>query len=91
MAEFHFYDPWDFAGTGKGTWGIGGTANDSWGQEDWVDKLFSKMKTAFVDKGVPLILGEYGAVINKSGYTDVRRYYTEYVTKAAVDNGIIPI
>lgn len=91
MVEFHFYDPWNFAGSGKGTWGNGGTNNDSWGQEDWVNNIFGKLKTTFIDKGVPVIMGEYGAVINKDGYSDTRRYYIEYVTKAASENGIIPI
>ena len=40
--------------------------------------------------GVPVIFGEYGAV-NQTGYEDYRRYYMEYVTKAAYDRGIVPI
>lgn len=91
MAEIHFYDPWNYAGEGKGSWGIGGPANDNWGQEAWVDELFGKLKVKFVDNGVPIILGEYGAVNNKNGYDDSRRYYVEYVTKAAKENGILPI
>ncbi|MGN0620308.1 MAG: glycoside hydrolase family 5 protein [Porcipelethomonas sp.] len=91
MAEFHFYDPWNFAGTGNGSWGINGPTNDRWGQEDWTDDLFSRIKTTFVDNDIPVILGEYGAVNNKSGYTDTRRYYIEYVTRTAKKNGIVPI
>lgn len=49
------------------------------------------LKTTFSDNGIPIIMGEYGAVNNKAGYSDTRRYYVEYVTKAARQNGILPI
>ena len=91
MVEYHFYDPWSFAGEGRNSWGIGGKTNDRWGQEDWIDDIFSQLKTTFVDKGIPVIMGEYGAVNNKAGYSDTRRYYVEYVTKAAHKNDILPI
>ena len=91
MAEFHFYDPWSFAGEGRNSWGKGGPTNDRWGQEEWVDDIFGRLKTTFSDNGIPVIMGEYGAVNNKAGYSDTRRYYVEYVTKAARQNGILPI
>ncbi len=37
-----------------------------------------------------MVMGEYGAV-NQSGYENYRRYYMEFVTKAACDRGIVPI
>ena len=37
-----------------------------------------------------MILGEYGAV-HQDGFEDYQRYYVEYVTKAAVDRGIVPV
>ena len=37
-----------------------------------------------------MILGEYGAV-HQYGWDDYQRYYVEYVTKAAVDRGIVPV
>ncbi|MBD5115815.1 MAG: glycoside hydrolase family 5 protein [Ruminococcaceae bacterium] len=91
MVEIHFYDPWNFAGEGKGDWGKTGTNTDSWGQEDWVYDIFGRIKAKFVDNNIPVILGEYGAVNNKNGNDDHRRYYVEYVTKAAKENGILPI
>lgn len=91
MMEIHFYDPWDFAGSGKGDWGQTGTHTAGWGQENWVDDIFGRIKAQFVDNGIPVVLGEYGAVNNKNGYDDFRRYYVEYVTKAAKENGILPI
>ena len=92
MMEFHFYDPWDFAGTGKGDWGVNGKNKANWGQEQWVDEIFGKIKINFVDKGIPVVIGEYGAINNQeSANEDFRRYYIEYVTKAARNNGIVPI
>jgi endoglucanase len=86
----HFYDPFSFAGSGEThTWGTGNPGIDSWGQEDWVKSQTAKLKATFGDKGVPIILGEYGAV-NQTGYENYRRYYSEYVTKAAHDAGITP-
>ncbi len=91
MVEFHFYDPWSFAGEGRNSWGVGGPINDRWGQEEWVDDIFGQLKAKFVDNNIPVVMGEYGAVNNKIGYNDTRRYYVEYVTKAAHKNGILPI
>ena len=35
--------------------------NTTWGEEAYVRDQFDMMKHAFVDKGIPVILGEYGA------------------------------
>jgi endoglucanase len=51
---------------------------------------FDKLKSRYVDQGVPVLIGEYGAV-QQDGYEDYRRYYMEYVTKAAVDRGLVPV
>jgi endoglucanase len=87
----HFYDPYLFSLMAKvHTWGQASPGRDDWGQEDFVVKQLDKLKTTYVDKGIPVFLGEYGAV-NQAGYEDYRRYYIEYVTKAAVDRGILPV
>ena len=83
-------------------WGSGyhsatdATRNATWGEESTVDSQFNLMKTKFVDKGIPVILGEYGA-IRRSLTGDAlklhlasRAYYLKYVTKQAKANGIIP-
>jgi endoglucanase len=56
------------------------------------------MKTHFVDKGVGVILGEYGAVLRSDltgeeleKHIAARNYYLEYVTHAAIANGLVPI
>jgi len=91
IVSVHFYDPWSFAGEGAThVWGADSAGSDSWGQESGVRAQFDKLKATYVDKGIPVILGEYGAV-NQTGYETYRRYYMEYVTKAAHDRLIVPI
>lgn len=87
----HFYDPYTFAIEGSThAWGAGNAGIDNWGQEDWVRSQVAKLKSNYIDKGLPMIWGEYGAV-NQPGYENYRRYYIEYVTKATRDAGIVPI
>lgn len=87
----HFYDPYLFTMMAKvHTWGQASPGRDDWGQEDFVVKQFDRLKTTYVDKGIPVFLGEYGAV-NQEGYEDYRRYWMEYVTKVAVDRGVLPV
>jgi len=101
MAEVHFYDPWDFAGDETSNiylWGkdfIGSPNVSTWGQEAWVDSQFASIKTKFVDAGIPVILGEYGAILrtsaaNQQNHIKARNYYLSYVTKAAKNNGMVP-
>jgi endoglucanase len=103
FVEVHYYDPWDFCGdegaTAKKYWGApyATLGVSSWGQEDWVSTQFGVMKTNFVNKGYPVILGEYGA-IRRSALTGTaltshlasRAYYLNYVTKTAKANGMVP-
>lgn len=91
ILSVHYYDPYLFALVGKTqTWGRASPGCDNWGQEDFVVAQFDKLKSTFIDRGIPVLLGEYGATY-QAGYEDYRRYYVEYVTKAAVDRGILPV
>ncbi|HEX3853388.1 MAG TPA: glycoside hydrolase family 5 protein [Polyangiaceae bacterium] len=91
ILSVHYYDPYLFALQGKThTWGNASPGHDDFGQEDYVVKQFDKLKTSFIDRGVPVLMGEYGAT-NQAGAEDYRRYYMEYVTKAAVMRGIVPV
>jgi endoglucanase len=108
MVEVHYYDPWDFCGLetdqswGKVVylWGtdyaLYGTIS-TWGQESYVVAQFQKMKTNFVDKGYPVILGEYGATRRSSltGNTleyhlASRAHYYQYVAQQAKNFGMVP-
>lgn len=87
----HYYDPYTFAIEGSThTWGANSPSSDSWGQEDHVLSQFDLLESHFVERGLPVILGEYGAV-QQDGYEEERRYYMEYVTKAALERSILPI
>lgn len=97
MAEVHFYDPMDFTHTDKKirAWGYrkGYYTADNNNQEDYIDNLFGQLKTNFVDKGYPIVLGEYGTVCHTLTDKTVKKsdhYYLEYVTKAAKENGLAP-
>jgi len=91
ILSVHCYDPYLYALMGQThTWGRASPNRDDWGQEDYILAQFDKLKSRYVDQGVPVLIGEYGAV-QQDGYEDYRRYYMEYVTKAAVDRGLVPV
>ena len=86
----HYYDPYSFAlEASTQTWGAGAQGADDWGQEAHVTAQLDLLKSTATAQGLPAILGEYGAV-HQSGFEEYRRYYLEYVTKAAKLRGIVP-
>jgi endoglucanase len=98
LVSVHFYDPYDYAlkedlyVTG---WGLGGKRASNWGNEDYVDEQFQKLEDTFVSQGVPVVIGEYGAVFKTQDGVwadeDNHRYYLEYVTKSATEHGLVPV
>lgn len=66
---------------------------------DRMDDQFGKMKTNFVDKGVPVIIGEFGAndrvgVLTGDKYAKHRKgrlAYYDYLMKSAKRNKVVPI
>jgi endoglucanase len=111
MAEVHYYSPWNFAGLTKDeTWGkmfyywgadyhstVDTERNANWGEEADLEKNFKLMKTQFVDKGIPVVLGEFGAIRRTTLTGDAltlhlasRAYYLKSVVKQAKANGLIP-
>ena len=97
--EVHFYDPFNFALNDKSSiwqWGANATdpaVTETWANEAYVDAQFQKLKSRFVDTGMPLLMGEYGAIL-KSEYDPAgtyRTYWTQYVTKSAWQHGIVPV
>ncbi len=104
ITEVHYYDPWEFTlkedlpyNTQWGKPFEGGDVTAS-GQEDWADEAFGMMKSKFIDEGIAVILGEYGAShrLNLAGeayekHKASREYYFEYITKTALQNKLVPI
>ncbi len=112
MMEIHYYTPWNFCGMTKDeSWGkmfyfwgkdfhspTNTTRNATYGEEDAVESYFKSMKTKFVDKRIPVILGEFSALKRTSLtgedlklHIASREYYHQYITNAAIRNGLIPI
>lgn len=110
MLEVHYYDPSDFCIMSKDNeWGNNlpvkhfwgkdyhtGTNRDcTWGEEDYLDGKMAMMKTNFVDRGIPVIIGEFGAtrrsgIDNLQKHLDSRAYYHGYLVKSARRNGLMP-
>ncbi len=111
MVEVHYYTPWNFAGLTKDEswgkmfyyWGSGYHSatdterNANWGEEADLEKNFKLMKTQFVDKGIPVLLGEFGAIRRTTLTGDAltlhlasRAYYLKTVVKTAKANGLLP-
>jgi endoglucanase len=112
MVEVHYYSPWNFCGlTENASWGnmnyfwgknnhsTTNTAyNPTWGEESYLDSCFKLMKTQFVDKGIPVTIGEFGAMkrTTLSGadlalHVKSREYFHKYVASASVSRGMIPV
>ena len=99
IMEIHYYDPYDFTINGSSNiwqWGSIATdpsATETWANEAYTDGQFQKMKATFIDKGVPVIMGEYGAY-NKPAYPGMdqyRLYWIKYVTHSAYTHGVVPM
>jgi endoglucanase len=97
--EVHYYDPFDFTINDKSSiwqWGSIATdpaATETWANEPYVDVQFQKMKAAFIDKGVPVLLGEYGAMLRTEydAAGTYRTYWDKVITKSAFQHGLVPV
>ncbi|MEO7496831.1 MAG: cellulase family glycosylhydrolase [Massilia sp.] len=74
-------------------------ANNFWRPEEetFTDTQFARMKTKFGDHGIPVVLGEYAAMLRYPKtcadydlHLASREYFWKYVTKSAVDHGLLP-
>ena len=111
MAEVHYYTPWNFCGMDKDeTWGkmffywgaanhssTDATRNATWGELAEMQRLFGLMKTQFSDKGIPIILGEFGAMRrnqimgdNLTKHLASRAYFYECVAREGRKTGMVP-
>jgi hypothetical protein len=114
MVEVHYYSPSQFCllTDGDATWGkmfyywgtghhstIEPERNATWGEESDVNSSFAIMKTKFIDKQIPVIMGEYGTYRRGNSkyvpkdlatHNDAVDYWLTYVTKQAIANGLKP-
>jgi endoglucanase len=82
ILSLHYYTPSTFCIDGDPT---------TWGSAAEILTLrtqFAKVKTNFLDQGIPVILGEYGVVTTTEAASRV--HWIEYLGKTAYDYGIAP-
>jgi len=110
MLESHNYTPSQFTFLGNDAswgkmvyyWGAGNHStiepdrNPTWGEEDEQLKGFEMLKKDFVDKGIPVLMGEYGAYRRGTIPKDLEKhnasvdYWITYVTHQALVHGVKP-
>ncbi len=107
--EEHDYTPSQFTILGSDAswgnmfyyWGAGHHAtiepdrNATWGEEDYLNTYFQSMKAKFVDKGIPFLMGEYGAYRRTTPkdlptHNDAVDYWITFNTKQALAHGMKP-
>ena len=113
--DVHYYDPYQFTlmtadeswGKMFYFWGQGYHSptmtdrNSNWGDEQWLNDQFEKMRTKFVDNGVPVLIGEFAAS-KRVGYADLtgteltrhlasRTYFDKQIVDVANLKGLKPI
>jgi endoglucanase len=114
MYEDHNYTPFQFCALGDDAswgkmfyyWGAGHHStiepdrNPNWNcEEDAQTTYFQMIKSEFVDKGIPVLMGEYGAY-RRDGSAHIPKdlptheasvdYWITFTTKTAIANGLKP-
>ncbi|GAA0564078.1 glycoside hydrolase family 5 protein [Rhizomicrobium electricum] len=109
MLEVHYYSPPTFCILSEdASWGrvayywgkdfhstTEPDRNATFGEEEAVDQQMALAKQMFTSKGIPVVLGEFGAPIHKQA-RDLklslasRAHWMEYVTRQARANGLLP-
>ena len=88
----HYYTPSTFTIlTEDADWG---KSAYTWGSDAELAELKQQMdlvKSTFVDKGIPVIIGEYGATKDNKEPESVRRYITSVCEAALSRGGICPV
>jgi len=81
IVDIHGYAPYDFALNINGT--------DQWSQSSGtydIVSIFNSAKSKFLDKGIPVVIGEFGAM-NKTN-EDTRAAWAKYYVETAASYGI---
>ena len=87
----HYYTPSTFAILEKdASWG---KCRSEWGTDAdmaELEKNMDMMKEHFVDKGIPVIIGEYGCPVKNKEQDSIKKYLTS-VCEAAYDRDMCPV
>ena len=90
IVSVHYYLPPQFAIATPGTsWGY----QYSWGTDEdhaTMDANFAKLKTLYLDKGIPVIIGEYGCLLRNKDRAS-RIDYFRSIVRLSRENGICPV
>lgn len=79
IISVHAYEPYDFA--------LNKDGRSEWNHDtDAIDRLMKDLQTLFLDKGTPVIIGEFGAM-NKSNESE-RAAWAAYYVSAAKQIGV---
>ena len=87
----HYYTPSTFAilekdadwGKNRKTWGTDADLKE-------LERNMDMMKEHFVDKGIPVIIGEYGCPVKNKEQESIQKYLTS-VAKAAWERNMCPV
>lgn len=99
MMEVHYYDPFDFTINEKSKiWQWGSSAKDPqavqhWADEAYVDAKARSLRERFIDQGVPVIVGEYGAY-TKPAFPGMRPYVHHWIREVGTamrKHGLVPM
>ena len=98
--EFHYYNPYNYCSGANGSFYYWGTAFQDKGAiapetEVALRMLFSQVRKKWIDKGVGVVLGEYGVSCHyteegKDVQMQNMQYYMKCVTSEARKNGFAP-
>lgn len=99
LMEVHFYNPLEFTIDYESNiiqWGSIATdvsLTIPGANEEYVNGQFQKIKTHFIDQGIGVLLGEYGAIARPDvpERETFREYYIDYVSTSARSHGLVPI
>lgn len=94
LVAVHYYDPYEYTLNDKySEWGhtADPSKKESYGDEADLRAVFNSLRTKFTDNGIPVYLGEVGNVHRSSERAEAfRKYYLEYMCKAAKTYGMAP-
>ena len=114
MVEIHYYAPWQFWGMekdenwgkvfyywGEGNHQPGSSHNPTYDcEESYMRSQLEMMKTKFVDKGIPVIIGEFGAnwrdISNQAGESQDKhnasiKLHYKTLCQYALEMGLVPM
>lgn len=87
LVAIHYYSPYEYTlENSVSQWGHTAASDKkvSYGDESEMKAMFQKIKEKYIDNNIPIYLGEFGCVRRSNATAELfRRYYLEYICKAA--------